>query len=235
MGPDYHLKAAGRASDFFLEAAEDLRYLLGKSYPRPGALTFVGNRYQLPKDEREILGRGVYPGAEALARRHKMVGPATIKGRAMGVDGHNVLITVESGILGRDLIECDDGVIRDAAWVSNSYRPSAATDQALAMILEFLAECRALSIVFFLYAPMGLSGELAARIRTALSARGLLGRAEAVPVPANELRSFPGLVATSNSVLIDRVTEPIDLAGHVIRRFWPEVPFTGLGLHQSEI
>jgi hypothetical protein len=230
MDSKLRMRTAGGPKGDFLEAAEDLRYLLGKGYPRPGALTFVGNRYQLPKPDREILGRGVYPGAEALARRNKLIGPEGVKGRAVGVDGHNVLITMESAILGRDLILCDDGLIRDAAWVSNSYRPSDATDEALDLILDYLDEKGALSIVFFLYGPLRLSGELAAQIRAVLSGKGLMGRAEAVPAPTAELKDFPGLTATSNSVLIDRAAEPIDLAGQIIRRRMPDKTFITLGL-----
>ena len=201
----------------FLEAAQDLRYLLGKGYPRHGALTFVGNRYQLPKMEREILGRGIYPGHEAWTRHNRLLGVEKIKGRAVGIDGHNVIITLESAILGRDLILCDDGAIRDAAWISGAYRPSKATDKAIKLVLDFLGRHGALSIVFFLYGAMSMSGEMAADIGAYLSAKNIIGRAKAVPLPREELAAFPGLVATSNSVLIDRVSEPIDLAGLILQ------------------
>lgn len=217
-----------RGKSTFLEAAEDLRYLLGKDYPRLGALTFVGNRYQLPKEEREILGRGVYPGQEGLARKNRLKGPGEIKGRAVAVDGYNVIITIESALVGRDLIECDDGLIRDAAWVSNSFRPSDVTEEALDLILDYLFERGALSILFYLYSPMGMSGELAAHIRALITGRGMMGRAEAVPMPAAELKRIPGIIASSNSVIIDRVSEPLDLAGRIIREKMPDLPLITL-------
>jgi hypothetical protein len=215
--------------DDFLEAAQDLRYLLGKGYPRTGALTFVGNRYQLPKPQREVLYRGVYPGHEALVRKRRLLGPEAIKGRAVGVDGYNVIITLESALLGRELVECDDGLVRDAAWVSGSFHPTDTTDQALDLILDFLAEHGSLSIVFFLYAPMSLSRELGLHVTALLAGRSLMGRAQAVADPKSELRDFPGLAATSDSLLIDRVAEPLDLAGLIIRRRLPRVPRTALG------
>ena len=205
-----------------------MRYLLGRGYPRLGALGFVGNRYQLPKSRREVLGRGVYPGEEALARANKLLGADKLQGRALGVDGHNVLITLESAILGRELIACDDGVIRDAAWVSNSYRPSEATDQALDLIFDFIYDQGCLSVVFFLFAPMSMSGEMAAHIRALISGRDMMGRAEAVPVPSRELVAFPGVTATSSSVLIDRVAEPVDLAGLIVRARPAQAPLTAL-------
>lgn len=216
----------GETVDEFLEAAKDLRYLLGQEYPRPGALTFVGNRYQLPKYKREVLNRGVYPGHEALPRRRKLLPPSKIKGRAVGIDGYNVIITMESALLSRELIDCDDGPIRDAALVSSSFRPTETTDQVLHLILDYLVQHGALSIVFYLYAPMALSGELAADISAQVSSRGLMGRAQTAASPKAELRSFPGLVASSDSVLIDMAAEPIDLAGHIIRELMPNIPLT---------
>ena len=214
----------------FLEAAQDFRYLLSRGYPRLGALTYVGNRYQLPKQDREIMGRGVYPGHEALARRKRLLPPDRIARRAVAVDGYNVIITLESAFYGRPLIECDDGPIRDASWVSNSYRASDVTDQVLEMIMDHLRGLGALSIVFLLYSSMSMSGELAMHINAMLSGRDLMGRAQALPNPAKELAEFPGIVATSNSVLIERVAEPFDLAGHIIRREMPDIPVMALNL-----
>jgi hypothetical protein len=214
----------------FLEAAQDFRYLLSRGYPRLGALTYVGNRYQLPKQDREIMGRGVYPGHESLARRNKLLTAERVTGRAVIVDGYNVIITLESAFYGRPLIECDDGPIRDASWVSNSYRTSEITDHVLKMIMNSLSSLGALSIVFLLFSSMSMSGELAVHISAMLSGRGLLGRAQALANPARDMAEFPGIVATSNSVLIERVAEPFDLAGHIIRQELPDVPVMSLNL-----
>ncbi len=207
--------------DKLIQAAEDLRYLLGRGYPRTGALTFAGNHYQLPREQREILNRGVYPDAEASARRCKLLPPDSIAGRSVGVDGHNVLITLESALRDRTIVECDDGLIRDVAGVYASYQPDEWTDKALRLVLDYLVEHRVHSIVFLLDAPLSFSGELAAEIGAVMSGKQIMGRARAVPVPDAELYAFSGLVATSDSVLIDRVDEPLDLAGCIIRERFP--------------
>ncbi|MBW2061554.1 MAG: DUF434 domain-containing protein [Deltaproteobacteria bacterium] len=206
-----------------IKAAADLRYLLEKGYPRPAALTFVGNHYQLIQAERELLNRGAYPDAVAKARQEKLARPWHVTGRPLGIDGHNVLITLESALLGRDLIEADDGLIRDIAGVFASYRPGAVTDQALELILDFLKRMVPESVLFLLDAPMSHSGDLASQITSALAARNLIGQAKAVPVPEKILYDFPGLVATSDSVLIDRAAEPFDLAGHLIKEHMPDL------------
>ena len=223
----------GRASsetgrDLVLAAAQDLRYLLGRGYPRPGAVTFVGNHYQLPRSDRDILSRGVYPDPEATERRARLLGPESIKGRSVGVDGHNVLITLESALTGRTLVDCDDGPVRDIAAAAGSYQPSSVTIEAIDMTLDFLTRQGAASIMFLLDAPISRSGDLAAQIGSMMAGRGLIGRARAVPVPDAELAEFGGLTATSDSVLIDRASHPIDLAGLMIRELKPKVSLTRL-------
>ena len=207
-------------------AADDFRYLLSRGYPRLGALTFVGNHYQLPKEERNILVRGVYPEKDASRRRSKMLSPDELRDRALAVDGHNVLITLENALQGRVLVDCDDGLVRDIAGAAASYRPSEITEQALNLLMDFVTGRQVRSVLFLLDAPLSLSGELAADVNAVMSGRGLMGRARAVPVPEVELFDFSGLVATSDSVLIDRVAEPLDLAGHIIRERLPKARFT---------
>jgi len=217
------LKIWSQDQKTLFKAAADLRYLLAQGYPRRGALLFVGNHYQLTRREREMLNRGVYPEPEAQTRRQRLLPAEKIQGRALGVDGHNVLITLECALLKQVLIDCDDGLIRDVAGASSSYRPGEITDRALELALNFLQAHGAKSVLFLLDAPMSQSGELAAHVSAVLAGRGLMGRARAVPVPEAELYAFTGLVATSDSVLIDRVDEPVDLAGQIIRRWLPEV------------
>ena len=224
-----HPRASESAGpDRFFRAAEDLRFLLGRGYPRPGALTFVGNRYQLPKADRDVLARGVYPPDEASQRRARLAPAEALARRAVGLDGHNILITLECALSGRTLVDCDDGAVRDTAGASASYRPSDLTFQALDLTLAFLQKQGAAAQVFYLDAPMSQSGELASLINATLAGRSLMGRAHAVPVPEVELRAFTGLVATSDSVLIDQVDQPVDLAGLIIRETMPEVELVAL-------
>ena len=76
------------------QAAADLRYLLSRGYPRKAALGLVGNRYQLDHTARQILHRGVFSPAAARARREKLRLLREVAGRPLGLDGHNVLITL---------------------------------------------------------------------------------------------------------------------------------------------
>jgi hypothetical protein len=215
-------------TESLLRAAGELRYLLGRGYPRLGALTFVGNHHQLDKASREVLGRGVFEQAAAKRRRERLIPASQVAGRPLSIDGHNVIITLESAALGLPLVEADDGLIRDIAGRHGSYQPGPTTETALAMLFEALARLRPSRVLFLLDAPLSKSGDLAQRVSAGLSQIGLEHEARAIPVPEAELVPFGGPVATSDSVLIDAVAEPFDLAGHAIRQLNPKPALTRL-------
>jgi hypothetical protein len=200
------------------QAAADFRYLLNRGYSRRASLALVGNRYDLDRRARQILHRGVFAEAAARARRSKLRRLADLAGNPLALDGHNVLITLESALQGLHLVAADDGFIRDVAEVSRAYRASAATDAALDLIARYLGEisCRPLTVLYD--APMRKSGELARRTREIFAAHGLSAEVAAVPVPEKEFLAFPGSIATSDTHLIDARESIVDLAGEIIRR-----------------
>jgi hypothetical protein len=208
-------------SESLLRAAGDLRYLLGRGYPRPGALTFVGNHHQLGKTSREVLARGVFDEAAAQARRKRLIPASQVAGRPLSIDGHNVIITLESAVEGLPLVEADDGLIRDIAGRHGSYRPGPVTEKVLVWLCEALVRLRPARVLFLLDEPLSHSRDLAQLVSAGLTACGLEHEARAVPVPETELVSFEGPVATSDSALIDDVAEPFDLAGFIIRGLNP--------------
>jgi hypothetical protein len=213
-------------------AALDFLYLLDRGYPRSASLELVGNRYNLDSLQRHVLHRGVFSREDSRRRRSRLLTPDRLTGARLLVDGHNVLITVESALAGRPLIAATDGVIRDVAGVSHRYRLSPVTHKAIDGTLQLLATHRPQETLFFLDAPIQHSGEVAAALRAALAVRGLTGEAKAVRVPEACFLDQSALVASSDSAVLDRVEEAVDLAGAVIRSLslpLTVMDFTGLG------
>jgi hypothetical protein len=201
------------------EAAGDFRYLLARGYPRQAALSLVGNRYHLDHTARQLLHRGVFAPQEAAARRAKLRRLGELPGRPLGVDGHNVLITLECARRGLPLILADDGFIRDVGRVSRAFRLSSETGEVLSLLADYLTAHQAGPLTVYYDAPMSHSGELARLTRELWTARGLtVEAAAAVPVPERELAVFPGPIATSDTYLIDGNREIVDLAGEIIRQ-----------------
>jgi hypothetical protein len=199
-------------------AAADFRYLLDRHYPRKAVLDMIGNRYELTADQRELLHRGVFSKADSISRRRKRIMISRISGKPLAIDGYNILITVEAGLSGRPLVLADDGFIRDISRVSGAFKTTEITESALRSILEVLKAAKPCRILFLFDAPISRSGELAREVRCRLAAEGLAGDALAVPVPEKILDGFPGVVATSDTAVIDRSPKVVDLAGYTLKK-----------------
>ena len=200
------------------QAAADFRYLLNRGYPREQSLSLVGNRYDLPRIARQLLHRGVFAGSVAQARRAKLQPLCNLAGQPLAIDGHNVLITLESALQGRPLVAADDGFIRDVSQLSRAYRDSPVTREALALMAAYVSRHNLGPLTILYDAPMKRSGELAQQTREIFAAQGLTAQTRAEPVPERELLDFPGALATSDTYLIDLKEAVVDLAGEIILR-----------------
>jgi hypothetical protein len=201
-----------------LPAAQDFRFLLGKGYPHQASLTLVGNRYQLSWAARQILLRGVFDPVVAARRRLKLCPVRNLTGRPLALDGHNVVITLECALRGMPLTAADDGFIRDIGQISQKFRLSPLTEQALRRLSRYLAAHGVGPVTFWYDAPMSRSGELAATTRRILLDCQLPGDAQAVPVPEKLLLEFEGVIGSSDTFLIDRLGLVADVAGEIIRQ-----------------
>jgi hypothetical protein len=205
-------------SETLQQAAKDFRYLLNRGYSRRAALELVGNRYQLAADQRHLLHRGVYSHTDSESRQQKRIPIETITNRDLAIDGHNVLITIEAGLEERPLILGDDGFIRDISGLSGSFKKSEATDDALRLILKIIKRVKPRRTLFLFDSPISMSGNLAEGVRRLLIREDLLGDAKAVRVPEQILIGFPGVVATSDTAIIDQSKKVVDLAGEILKR-----------------
>jgi hypothetical protein len=200
------------------KASEDFGYLLNRAYPRKAALELVGNRYQLTSDQRHLLHRGVFSDMDAKSRQKKKISPNQIRGYDLVIDGYNVLITIEAGLLGRPLILGDDGFIRDISGLSGNFQKTEMTVQALELLLNFLKTVKPRQTLFLFDSPISRSGELALEVRGRMKKESLPGDAMAIRVPEKILIGFPGRVATSDTAIIDRSHKVVDLAGTVLSK-----------------
>ncbi|MGQ9645590.1 MAG: DUF434 domain-containing protein [Thermodesulfobacteriota bacterium] len=213
------------------KAAEDFRYLLNRVYPRKAALELVGNRYQLTVDQRHLLHRGVFSDVDAKARQEKKISPHQIRGCDLVVDGYNVLITIEAGLSGRPLVLGDDGFIRDISGLSGNFQKTERTAEALELLLNFLKGVRPRQTLFLFDSPISRSGELALEVRDRMRRENLPGDAMAIKVPEKVLIGYPGIVATSDTAIIDRSKRVSDLAGYILKNLSRHSGFAGTATH----
>lgn len=205
--------------NLLIKAAEDFRFLLNRGYPRKASLELVGNRYNLRKTERELLHRGVFSDIDSISRKRKRVSLSNIRNNTLAIDGYNVLITIEAGLSQRPLILGDDGFIRDISGLSSRYKPNEFTWKAIQLILQFLKKLKPRNTLFLFDAPMSKSGVLAKEVRDLLKKEGIPGDAQTYPYPEKILNEFSGIIATSDTAIIDQSKKVMDLAGEILKRY----------------
>ena len=212
----------------FQDAIEDYRYLKNRGYPDKAALKLVSDHHRLNSVLRNCLFRAIFSYSDCENRKAKLITAGDIEGHVLGVDWYNVLITVESYLKGFPVFISDDGLVRDSSGVHGSYKPGKTTERAIDEILSRITALKPSRIELFLDSPISFSGDMAEELR------GRLSRIPSIPYSVSvfpsadyPLKSFDGIVATSDSSIIDRdqVQQVFDLARHAVETsFGAQIP-----------
>lgn len=196
-------------------AVEDYRYLKNREFPDKASLKLVGDRYRLSRIERNCLFRGVVSVSESERRKTKLVRADDVKGQALGIDWYNVVITVESYLKGLPVFLSDDGIIRDATGVHGTYRSGEVTERAMPAVLDSITALEPQRVDVYLDAPVSFSGSMAAELRGKIADRSHWD-VTVCRSPDYVLKSYRGIVASSDSIIIDRAERIMDLPRFVL-------------------
>lgn len=202
-------------------AVTDLSYLLGREYNDRSALKIVGDRYALTERQRAGVMRCACSDSSLRRRRERQAAPADLRGRTVLLDGFNVLLTVEVALSGGVVLCARDGCYRDLASVHGSYRKVEETLPALRVLGAVLADLGAGRCRVYLDSPVGNSGRLRALIETTAAAAGWPWTVELVPSPDSVLVEAADIVATADSVILDRCARWVALAREAVARCVP--------------
>lgn len=198
------------------KTAEDFRYLLNRGYPRKAALELVGNRYGLTFDERHLLHRGVFSDSDSTSRQKRTISIHEVQNKDLAIDGYNVVITIEAGLSGRPLILGEDGFIRDISGLSGRFKKTETTEKVIQLMIDAIKKMKPRHTLILFDAPISMSGKLAQEVRSHLKRQNLSGDVMAVKVPEKILIGFPGVVATSDTAILDQSKKVLDLAGYIL-------------------
>ena len=154
----------------------------------------------------------------AASRKNKRISVGELGGRTVAIDGYNVLITVESLIVGAPVYLCDDGFLRDTRGIFRRYRSSDQTILALREILSILKGSGVGRAEFLLDQQISRSGELAARIRDMMAEDEVPGFAKTAKDVDRRLKLANCPVATGDGAIIDEAREVVDLPAEVAKR-----------------
>lgn len=199
------------------KAVHDLRDLLNRGYPRDSSVEFVSDHYLLELEKRHLLTRCVFSKEEIQDHRKRLVDRKSVEGKTVGIDGYNVLITVESILDGEQVIRCDDGFVRDLQAIFGKYKMFEGTEESLSEILTTLKEMEPGKVVLFFDKQVSKSGELAKFAREMLDEIGMEGSAKTVAgTDAEVWRSE--VSASSDRVIIERSKKMLDIPAEVLNR-----------------
>lgn len=203
-------------------AVDEYAWLLTRGYAALSALKLVGDHHNLTARQRMTVRRGACPDQALHGRLAKRIEPDQLTGQALAIDGYNLLITIEAALSGGLVFIGRDGCYRDLASVHGTYRKVEETIPAVDVICTYVAGLDPSQVTVLLDRPVANSG----RLRTLMAERVATFR-ENKPAspqwqisladnPDTDLAVFEGVVATSDSVVLDRCVAWINLAAHII-------------------
>ena len=203
-------------------ALHDYAWLLTRRYADKSALKLVGDRHGLTVRQRTALMRSTCSDEALKDRAARMTTTDACHGQAIGIDGYNLLITVESALSGALILVGRDGCYRDLASVHGTYRKVQETTLAVEVIADYLATFDIPRIDWYLDRPVSNSGRLKTLMAKTLealptgSASTPVWDIQLVDSPDAVLATYSGPVVTTDSAILDRCGAWLNLAAEII-------------------
>jgi hypothetical protein len=194
----------------------DYCWLLSRGYAEPSALKVVGDHFCLTQRQRLAVMRCSCSDEALLCRRRSQVGIEALRGQVLLLDGYNVLTTVEAALAGGVILLAQDGCYRDMASMHGTFRTVQETVPALTLVGEFLSAAGAARCVWYLDSPVSNSGRLKQLMAGLAGERGWDWRIELVLSPDAVLAAADEIVATADSVILDRCKRWFNLGREVV-------------------
>ncbi|MHC1764877.1 MAG: DUF434 domain-containing protein [Verrucomicrobiia bacterium] len=199
-----------------IQATSDLAWLLSRGYAIHSASELVGNRYSLAARQRLAVTRSACSQDSACERALREVRPDQLRGEELWIDGLNVLTGLEVALSGGVILIGHDGCCRDVAGVHRHYRRVQETLQALDLVAETTRHWGVSKCCWWLDKPVSNTGRLKGIILEAATRWGCNWEAELVYSPDAVLSKATQVVATSDSVILDRCERWVNLARALI-------------------
>jgi len=206
-----------------LSAVEDFSLLLTKGYAEKSALKLVGDRFSLTQRQRLAVMRCGCSDQQLAARSSNLVELEQLTGQPVAIDGYNLLITVEAALGGGVILKGRDKCLRDLASVHGTYRKVTETIPAVELIGDFLERAGITNCLWLLDSPVSNSGRLKILIDELAREKNWNWQVKLFTSPDAELIRTEMVVATSDSVILDKCKNWVNLAGEIIGKNLPDI------------
>jgi hypothetical protein len=210
-------------------AVAELSWLLTRGYAQPSALKLVGDRYNLTVRQRIAVMRCSCSDEAREARLSRQIESSALAGRAIALDGYNVLTSVEAALGGAVVLVARDTCWRDMSSMHGHYHSVDETRPALELTGRTLSAIGGGPCMWYLDQPVSNSGRLAKIMREVAAANGWAWQVQIVPSPDAILSASTELVATADSAILDRCGPWINLPRRVITHHQINATIVDLG------
>ena len=217
---DATLFASDRIPDIRCAVA-DYSLLLNKGYAEKSSLKLVGDRFTLTERQRLAVMRSSCSDEQRANRKSRQLEIGKIAGQVIAIDGYNVLITIEAAMSGGLIFRGQDGCCRDLASIHGTYRRVSETQPAIELIGGFLQQTGISEALWLLDSPVSNSGRLKTLLRELAEKSNWKWEIDLVTSPDAVLIKGEKTVASSDSVVLDKCSKWVDLAGEVIKNQIP--------------
>ena len=193
------------------KAVSDMGWLLSRGYSDKSSLKLVGDRYVLTQRQRLAVMRASCSDSQLKIRSQKQVSPKQLQSQMLMIDGYNLLITIEAALACAPLFIGRDGVLRDLASIHGTYRKVEETLPAIETIADTLNNLNISEVIWLLDQPVSNSGRLKKLIRSFADDNSLNWDIQLVPNPDTVLIVANALIASSDSNILDRCKQWLNL------------------------
>jgi len=181
----------------------------------------VGDKFSLTQRQRLAVMRSACSDGQLASRNRRCIVPENLAGRAIAIDGYNVLITVEAAMSGGVIFKGRDSCFKDLASIHGTYRKVTETIPAVELIGDFLGEVSADKALWLLDSPVSNSGRLKTLIGELARKNNWNWEIELLLSPDAELKKTDYVVASSDSVVLDGCRSWVNLATEIIKNKLP--------------
>jgi hypothetical protein len=203
-------------------AIQDFSLLLTKGYAEKNALKLVCDKFSLTKRQRLAVMRNACSDQQFASRNQRCVATQNLKDQFIAIDGYNILITIEAAMSGGVIFKGRDGCFRDLASIHGTYRKVTETIPAVQLIGKFLKEISVTKALWLLDSPVSNSGRLKTLIGKLARKNNWDWEIQLLPSPDAELIKTDRIVASSDSVILDRCKSWVNLTRNIIEENLPK-------------
>ena len=209
-------------------ALQDFSLLLTKGYAEKSALKLVGDKFSLTQRQRLAIMRSACSDQQLASRNQREIKIAELSDQAIFIDGYNVLITIEAAMSDGIIFKGRDGCFRDLASIHGTYRKVTETIPAVQLIGKFLKDIGVTCCLWLLDSPVSNSGRLKTLIGRLAQKNKWNWEIKLLLSPDAELIKTDQIVASSDSVVLDRCRSWVNLARAIIEQKLPKAHLVDL-------